>query len=138
MRLGVANVEQDILRRLTFRQLRGWEHADEIDSLVDVELRMDYRIASIVQMLHNIHRGKGQKALPLKDFVLQFGEPEEKKRQSPEQQFQMLKLLSAMHAQDVPVSKVIDMNPHLAQPLKDVTAAEVSAIEKARAAIKVV
>ncbi len=66
------------------------------------DMRADYRTASIVQMLYNINRGKNQKALELKDFILTFGEQEQKPKQTPEQQFAILKVLAAMHANDQP------------------------------------
>ena len=66
------------------------------------DMRADYRTASIVQMLYNINRGKGQKALELKDFLLAFGEQEPQQKQTPEQQFALLKVLAAMHANDGP------------------------------------
>jgi hypothetical protein len=100
VRLGILHVERDILRGLTAKELRGWEMYHELEPFG--EERADYRAASIVQMLYNINRGKNQKALELKDFLLAFGEQEPKQKQTPEQQFAILKVLAAMHANDVP------------------------------------
>ncbi len=62
-----------MLDSLTAKQLRGWEHFAELEPFtVFNELRADYRIASIVQMLANVNRGKKQKAYSLKDFLLNF------------------------------------------------------------------
>jgi hypothetical protein len=66
------------------------------------EERADYRTASIVQMLYNVNRSSKSKALELKDFLLSFGEQEPKPKQTPEQQFAILKVLAAMHANDEP------------------------------------
>lgn len=63
------------------------------------ELRDDYRIGSVVQMLYNINRGKNQKALTLEEAVIKFGEQvTEKQKQNPSQQLAMLKILAAMHS----------------------------------------
>jgi hypothetical protein len=89
-----------MLRHLTAAQFRGWEHYYELEP--DVEIRADYRAASIVQILYNINRGKGQKALTLEEALLKFGEVEEKPKQTVEQQFSILKVLAVMHANDTP------------------------------------
>lgn len=97
-RFRILNVD-GLLRSLTAVQMRGWEHFYELEP--DPELRADYRAASIVQILYNINRGKNHKALTLEEALLKFGE-EEKRRQTPEQQFSILRVLAAMHANDVP------------------------------------
>lgn len=130
MRLGVLEVERVL--SLTAKQFRGWEHMNELEALIDVEEREDYRIASIVQMLHNIHRAKNTKPLPLKEFILKFGEmafeAAQKPPQTQEQQFAILKVLSAMHAGDVPSAPKV-----WEQKLPDnITIAEQSALDRAR------
>lgn len=130
LRLGRPHVERDILRGLTAREFRGWEMFESLYPMIGME-RLDYNVAAITQILHNINRAKGQKALPLKDFVLKFGEQEEKPRQTPKQQFTMLEYLAHMHANDGPTTpKVVEF----AYP----DPAEADAVEKARAALKLV
>ena len=99
-RFGILHVERDVLRGLTAKQFRGWEHYYELEP--EEEIRADYRAASIVQILYNINRGKGQKALTLEEALLKFGGAAEKPKQTAEQQFAILKVLAAMHANDVP------------------------------------
>ena len=102
MRLGVVNVDRDILRGLTAKQFRAWEHYAELEPFD--ETRADYRAASIVQMLYNVNRGSKQKAVALEDVVLKFGAQEKKdqQKQTPQQQFAILKVLAAMHANERP------------------------------------
>jgi hypothetical protein len=71
-----------MLRRMTSKQFLGWEHFAEIEPFsFDRELRADYRAASIVQVIANVNRGKGQRAYTIGDFLLKFDEakPERKK-----------------------------------------------------------
>ena len=90
------------------------------------EMRADLRIASIVQILHNIHRAKGQQPLPLKDFVLKFEDIEEERKViSSEQLMAKLRIISAMHGSDVQAPKVI----------QEPTPAEAAALAKAREAM---
>jgi len=127
VRLGKVNVERDILRAITAKQFRGWEHFDELYPMIG-EDRTDYRIASIVQILYNINRGKDQKALPISDFVLKFDGDDEKKRQkqTADQQFRIMQLWAAAMASDGPaVPKVIEVGSQ-----------EQDALDKARAAMK--
>jgi hypothetical protein len=72
------------------------------------ELRDDYRTASIVQVLCNINRAKGQQPLKLDECLLKFGEQEEKPKQTVQQQLAMLKILAAMHATEVEVPTVTE------------------------------
>jgi len=104
---GELDVEA-MLRRHTAKWFRGWEMYYELEPFG--ELRADYRAASIVQMLYNINRGKGQKALPLKDFVLKF-EEEPKRKQSWQEQAAMLRLLAAAYSTETSVPQVIEDNP---------------------------
>lgn len=128
LRLGRPHVERDILRGLTAKEFRGWEIFEFLYPMIGME-RLDYGLAAITQMLHNIYRAKGTKALPLKDFVLKFGEQEEKPRQTSQQQFTMLQYLAHMHANEGQgPSKVVEF----AYPAQ----AEQDAVEKARAALK--
>ncbi len=144
-RLGTPNVERDILKSLTAKQFRGWEIFESLYPMI-CEERMDYRIASVVQILHNIHRGEKQKALPIKDFILKFGEQEEKPKQTLKTQWNMLELLAAMHANEGPrVPTVVEFKyPTAADPEPPATPAlelglttsEQTALDKARAAMK--
>jgi hypothetical protein len=127
-KLGVVNVERDILNELTAKQFLTWQHADELDNLVDEE-RMDYRFASVVQAILNVNRAKGQKAYSLKDCLLKFGEVEQKPRQTQAQQLAILKLWAAAQASDILPPKVIEDAP-------SVTPGEQAALEKARAAMQ--
>jgi hypothetical protein len=107
VRFGILHVNRDILRGLTAKEFRGWEHYHELDPFTEV--RDDYRTASIVQMIANVNRGLKQKPYKLSDFLLNFEEAPEKKPQTPKQQFAMLKILAAMHANDGPaVPRVIE------------------------------
>lgn len=90
-------MERDILRGLTAKEFRAWEIYHEVEPFGD--LRADYHAAQVVQMLHAVNRGKGQKALTLEECLLKFAQ-EEKPKQTPEQQFGILKVLAAMHAND--------------------------------------
>ena len=64
-----------MLRSLTAKQFAEWEHYARLEPFS--ELRQDIRIASIVQMLHNVNVKKGR---PLTDFILKF-EQEEAQRE---------------------------------------------------------
>lgn len=82
-----------MLRSLTAKQFAEWEIYASIDPFD--ELRQDYRVASIVQMIANVNRGAKQKAFKIEDFLLRFGgETEEKKSQSWQEQLGILKLLA--------------------------------------------
>lgn len=74
MKLGRVNVDA-LGRSLTAKQFVGWEAYAQLEPFS--ELRADYRTASIVQMLANVNRGKGQKAFTLKDMLLRFEEKEQ-------------------------------------------------------------
>lgn len=87
------------LSSMTARQFRAWELYDAVEPIGDI--RSDYQSAQIAQMLYNVNRGKKDKALKLEEFLLKFGLQEEQpKKQTPEQQFRILKLLAAMHANE--------------------------------------
>jgi hypothetical protein len=102
VRLGILHVERDILQGLTAKEFRGWEMYCGLEPFG--ETRDDFRTASIVQMLYNVNRGAKQKALPLKDFVLTFGESEDEKpkRQTWQQQLAIMKMMAAAYATDAP------------------------------------
>lgn len=72
-----------MLRNMTAKQFAGWEHFASLEPFG--ELRMDYRIASVVQMIANVNRGKDQKPFTLDDVVLKFGEENRKPPQPVEQ-----------------------------------------------------
>lgn len=98
MRLGILHVERDVLFGLTAKQFRAWQHYFELEPFD--ETRQDYRIASIVQMLYNVNRGKNSPVGKLQDFVLKFGEQEERPKQTTQQQLSLLQVLAHMHAND--------------------------------------
>lgn len=98
VRLGRVNVDA-MLRYITAKQFAEWEAYAQLDPFD--ELRADSRAALIAQVLANIHRGKGQRAYMLKDFLLKFGELEKVRRQTPEEQFNILKLLARVQAMQV-------------------------------------
>lgn len=86
-----------MLRRITakcFLELLAFEELEPPESVKD-----DYRTASIVQMIANVNRGQKQKAYELQDFVLRWDLPEQPQRkQSPEEQLAILKILSMQQA----------------------------------------
>jgi len=84
-----------MLRGLTWKQFAELLAYKKIEPFC--ELRADYRIASIVQLLANINRGKGQPPMKLDDARLKFGEKEEKPAQTWQQQLEMIKLFAVMH-----------------------------------------
>ena len=96
MKLGIANVERDILKDLTARQFMTWKLYAVLEPFD--ETRQDYRIASIVQMLFNTNRGKDQKPLKLEDALLKFGEQEVKKKQTWQDQLMVARLMVAQAA----------------------------------------
>ncbi len=63
------------------------------------ELRADYRIASIVQMLGNVNRAKGQKAFTLEDFLLKFDTEAERPRQTREQQIAVIRAIAKVYSE---------------------------------------
>lgn len=65
---------------------------------VDPELRADYRIASIVQVIANVNRGKGQRPYTLQDFLLKFNEPPQRHRQTPEEQEAILRAIAIAYS----------------------------------------
>lgn len=84
-----------MLRGITAKQFRDWEIYHELEPFG--EIRADYRVAAVVQMLYNVNRGAKQKPLPLEDFLLRFdAEPKPKPRQN---QFGMMKLLAEAYSQ---------------------------------------
>lgn len=97
VRLGIVNVERDIVRGLTAKQFRLWQHYATLEPFD--EMRADLRAASIVQMIHAVNRGKGQKALTLKEAMLNFELAEEKasaRRYDPQTPAEMLAVLKAL------------------------------------------
>lgn len=116
----MVNVERDIHRALTAKQFRGWEIYESLCPLG--EERLDYRTASLVQLLFNINRGKDQKPLTLDECLIPFIR-EPKQDQTPEQQFKILQLWAAAMASEP------------ANPKADTSAPEKDMIEKARAAM---
>lgn len=98
MRLGHANVDA-LARSLTAKQFAAWEHYAQLDPFS--ERRADYRAASIVQMLANIHRGQKQQAYSLQDFLLEF-EVEEKPAQTWQEKLAIAKMWAMVQNAGVP------------------------------------
>lgn len=75
-----------MLRRITAQQFQEWRAYADLEPFDEV--RADYRAASIMQAILNVHRGKGKPALKLKDCVIRFGDqdgaatPEQKLKQT--------------------------------------------------------
>lgn len=62
------------------------------------ELRADYRAAAISQVIANtMGRKKGQKPYTLDEMRLKFGEPETKRKQTWQEQLEILKIFATMH-----------------------------------------
>jgi hypothetical protein len=83
-----------LLRQLSAKEFRNWMLFEQIEPYGG--LRGDLQVASVVQMIANVNRGKDQEPYKLKDFLLRFGEepiPEKPKGLSPEQQDAVLRAL---------------------------------------------
>lgn len=101
MKLGVVDPEEDILRALTYRKLRQWQHYFELE--VPEEVKADYRAAMIMQIMANLWgRGKGKPAYRVSDFLPKWVIEEEKTPSTPDQLWKKLNILAAMHANDGP------------------------------------
>ena len=98
VRLGVVNVERDILKGLTAQQFLRWELYSMFEPFG--EERADYRAASIAAVIANVNRSKKQKPYKIEDFLLKFGEAEPKKKQTWQEQLAIMKLLAASYSTD--------------------------------------
>lgn len=96
VRLGVTHVERDIVKGLTAKQFRRWQHYAALEPFD--EIRDDLRTASIVAMIYNVNRGKGQPAWSLQDAMLKFEDTKSDgaKRYSPQTQQEMISVLKAL------------------------------------------
>lgn len=93
VRLGRLNVDA-MLRNMTIRQFDEWREYADLEPWD--EERADVRAASIVRAVVNAHRGKGRRAVSLKECIVKFGKP---KRQTPEQvKAEVLKVFDYMAA----------------------------------------
>lgn len=90
VKLGIVNVDRDILRGITAKQFRDWQHYASLEPFD--ETRADYRAASIVSMIYNVNRGKDDKVMTIEDARLKF-EQSEKRKQTWQDQLYMLKLI---------------------------------------------
>lgn len=88
-----------MLRGISFKQFREWMAFAELEPFD--ETRDDYRFASIVAAIANVHRGKGKRAFTVEEMRLMFGDAE-KARQSVKQQMHIGMLMAAAynHAED--------------------------------------
>jgi NAD-dependent DNA ligase len=85
-----------MLRRMTAKQLQAWVHFAEIEPFTfDRELRADYRAASIVQVIANVNRGKGQRPYKIDDFVIRFDDDYKPTRKQTWQEQQKIAYLIA-------------------------------------------
>lgn len=71
MKLGRANVDA-LLRSLTAKQFLEWEMYARLEPFA--EIQMDYRFASICQVIANVNRGKDQAPFKLEDFRLRWSD----------------------------------------------------------------
>lgn len=83
-----------MLRSLTAKQFYEWWCYAELDPFG--ERRQDYRVASILQMLYNIHRSSKQPAASIEDMLLPFGEQEERPAPPPKQSWQQQLAIARM------------------------------------------
>lgn len=81
-----------MLRAMPAKRFEGWRAYYELEPSLDE--RIDWLVASIVQMLYNVAAGKGQQK-PLKDFVLKFND--EKKVTDWKHQKALMLSLAAVH-----------------------------------------
>lgn len=83
-----------MLRILTAKQFRELYLYEQLDP--SAEWRADYRAASVVQVIANVNRAKGQKALSLEDVVLRFEESERKQQsQTWQEKLAIAKMVAA-------------------------------------------
>jgi|SRR5580765_708738 len=92
-RLALATGTWDVAsirNGMTAKAFRRWLLYSQVEPFrFDKELRQDFRIASIVQVIANVNRGKNQRAYTIKDFLLQFDDdeaPKERKKTWQEMQ----------------------------------------------------
>lgn len=90
----MVNVDK-MLRSLTFKQFAELQAYKQLEPFR--ELRADYRAASISQMIANVNRGKKQKALTLEEARVKFGEQDAPRKQTQQEQFNMLMVLSRVN-----------------------------------------
>lgn len=98
-----------LLRRITGAQFREWQAYYELEPFGEV--RADLRAASITQMLYNVNRGKNQRALPLKDFLLKFEADEHEPKQTWQTQWAVVKALAKAHTTDEQWAKLEAIPP---------------------------
>jgi hypothetical protein len=70
-----------MLRKMSIREFRRWRAFYDLEPFG--EERSDYRAASIVATLVNLHRKRGTREKPIKDFLLQFTDATEKSKPKP-------------------------------------------------------
>ena len=96
VRLGRVNVDA-MLRSLTAKQFIEWECYARLEPFN--ELRADQRAALIASTVYNMAVARKDRR-KLEDFLLTFEEREPAKKQTPKQQFELMKILAAAHAGD--------------------------------------
>lgn len=87
------NVDK-MLRKMTAKRFLEWEHYSRIEPFG--EQRGDYQAASIATVIANSTRGTKQEPFKIEDFLLKFEEP--KKRQTPDQQLAIARMIAAMYS----------------------------------------
>jgi hypothetical protein len=127
VRLGVIDPEVVILRGLTAKKFKRWQHYASLEPFD--EIRADYRAASIVAATFNVNRGKGQRAMTLDEARVKFGPKEKGSEQTPQQQLAMLRLLAAAYSGDEGPRATGDPDAEVTADMRD-------QVRRARAAMK--
>jgi hypothetical protein len=88
-----------MLRSITAKQ---WTELKAYKSLHPFrEVREDYRAASIVAMIYNMAGKMGKNPLPIREFLLPFGEdPEDRGQRNIDQMERMMKLIALAYSVD--------------------------------------
>lgn len=88
-----------MLRQISIGQFLEWMAYAELEPFDEV--RDDYRIASVVQMIANVNRDtkKQPKPFPISEFVLKFGATEKKPQTWEEQKMLAKMFFSAYQAE---------------------------------------
>jgi len=89
--LSLGCTVKELLRRITYRELREWFAYYNIEPFG--EWRADLRQAITSMVIANVNRGKNQKAFKPEDFM-PFEKPKKRKPQTEEEMMAMLNLLT--------------------------------------------
>lgn len=96
-RLGIANVDRDLLARISSLQFMEWRAYADLEPFD--EERADLRAAQICAILANVHRDKKKRPKPFqpKDFMFAFDRSPGAVRQTPEQIKQTMFMLMSIY-----------------------------------------